>query len=367
MPHNSPPRAWAQVDLGAVRHNLSILREAAGGAGMMPVIKAGAYGHGLEGIARLLDNEGISFFGVANVGEARRLAQAGCRTKPYILGPCFAEEREEVVCKDWCAFMSTFEEGDHYNSLAALYGKKLPIHISVDVGMGRGGFLTSQLTELLDRLPQWPHLVLEGVASHLPGADEDRPSTLRQIERFSAAADTVEQRNPCKYRHVAASAGILDYDIPAANLARPGLALYGYSPVDTPLGGDLRCALTLESRITVVRTLPAGHGVSYGSIFTTSAPTKVATVGFGYADGYPRALSGKGAHVYYKGRRVPLLGRVTMDQIMIDASGIDDAAPGDTVEIFGPHIPASELAQLAGTITWEILTSIGPRIPRLFA
>lgn len=118
----------------------------------MPVVKAGAYGHGLEQVCRTLDSEGIAFFGVANVGEARRISQAGCRTRPYILGPSFPEEREEIVLNGWRSFISTMEEAVHYNSLARLYGKTLPIHISVDTGMGRGGFLPDQLEELLSRL-----------------------------------------------------------------------------------------------------------------------------------------------------------------------------------------------------------------------
>lgn len=366
MPHNSPPRAWAEIDLNAIKHNLHVLCKSAPDTLMMPVVKAGAYGHGLEGVARILDNEGISFFGVANVGEARRLSTCGCRTKPYILGPCFSEEREEIVHNDWRGFISTFEEAEHYNSLAGLYGKKLNIHVSMDVGMGRGGFLPSQIPALLDKLADWPNLHIEGVAAHLPGADEDKPQTLRYIKVFEDTAASVTNRIPIKYRHIAASAAILDYSIPTANLARPGLALYGYSPVDTPQASELKRALTLKSRITLVRTLPQGHGISYGSIYTTSAPTKAATVGFGYADGYLRNLSGKDVHVYYKDRFVPLLGRITMDQIVIDVSGIDDARAGDIVEIFGPHVGVPELADKAGTISWEILTSIGPRIPRIY-
>ena len=152
MPVTSPPRAWAEIDLGAIRHNLNVVKQAAKWEYYMPVVKAGAYGHGLEQVCRTLDSEGIAFFGVANVGEARRISQAGCRTRPYILGPAFPEEREEIVLNGWRSFISTMEEAEHYNSLARLYGKTLPIHLSVDTGMGRGGFLPDQLEELLSRL-----------------------------------------------------------------------------------------------------------------------------------------------------------------------------------------------------------------------
>ena len=183
MPVTSPPRAWAEIDLGAIRHNLNVVKQAAKGEYYMPVVKAAAYGHGLEQVCRTLDSEGIAFFGVANVGEARRISQAGCRTRPYILGPAFPEEREEIVLNGWRSFISTMEEAVHYNSLARLYGKTLPIHISVDTGMGRGGFLPDQLEELLSRLGELDSLYMEGLGAHLPCADEDREITLRQIAR----------------------------------------------------------------------------------------------------------------------------------------------------------------------------------------
>lgn len=367
MPHMSPPRAWAEIDLAAIKHNLDVVRRASGGAGIMPVVKAGAYGHGLEATARSLDNEGIAFFGVANVGEARRISLCGCRTKPYILGPAAPDEREEITINGWRCFISTLEEAEHYNSLAALYGKTLPIHISVDTGMGRGGFLPDQLHSLISTIPSWKNLFMEGIGAHLPSADEDEELTKRQILLFEEIVQTLAPLESIRYKHLASSAGILNYTVPSANLVRPGLMLYGYSPLDNDLGKQLIPALKLKSRITVVRTLPAGHGVSYGSSFITQKPTKVATVGIGYADGYMRILARKGAQVYYHGQFCPVLGRVTMDQIMIDVSDAPSPAPGDEVEIIGEHISAADLAALAETIPWEILTSIGPRIPRFYS
>lgn len=367
MPHMSPPRAWAEIDLGAIKHNLNIVRRAAGDVNIMPVIKAGAYGHGLEQVARCLDNEGIAFFGVANVGEARRVSLCGCRTRPYILGPAAPDEREEITISGWRCFISTLEEAEHYNSLASFYDKTLPIHVSVDTGMGRGGFLPDQLPDLVTKIPSWKNLFIEGIGAHLPSADEDKELTQRQIIKFEEAVKTLSSVSSIRYRHLTSSAGILDYTVPSANLVRPGLMLYGYSPVSNELGSQLIPALKLKSRLTVVRTLPAGHGVSYGSTFVTQKPTKVATVGIGYADGYMRILARKGVQAYYKNAFCPVLGRITMDQIMIDVSHIDSASPGDEVEIIGQHISAAHLADLAETIPWEILTSIGPRIPRFYS
>lgn len=321
------------------------------------MVKASAYGHGLEQVCRALDAEGIAFFGVANVGEARRISQAGCRTRPYILGPSFPEEREEIVLNGWRSFISTMEEAVHYNSLARLYGKTLPIHISVDTGMGRGGFLPDQLEELLSRLGELDSLYMEGLGAHLPCADEDRETTLEQIACFERMAARIRERLPLEFCHLANSAASLDYDIPSNNLCRPGLVLYGFSPIPSPWEAQLKPAMSLFSRLTVARTLPAGHGISYGGTFVTDHPTKVATVGIGYADGYLRSLAHKGARVMVEGISCPLLGRVTMDQIMVDVSRVPSPEPGMTVEIMGPNIPVTELAEKAGTISWEIFTA----------
>lgn len=366
MPQDSPPRAWAEVKLDAIRHNLDIAKKAMPHVEMMPVIKASAYGHGLEAVGRALDNEGIAFFGVANVGEARRLMRAGCRTRTFILGPCFAQEREEIALNGWCPTVSTLEEARHFQSIALLYNKSIPVHLSIDTGMGRSGFLPDQWGELESQFAEFPNLIVEGVASHLPVADEDESFTLQQIGVFEAAAELLSAQFPIKYRQLANSAAVLNYKIPSGNLARPGLMLYGVSPMASEWDEQLMRALSLYARVSLVRTLPMGHGVSYGRDFITSAPTVVATVGIGYADGYSRQLSGKGACVYLHGRRCPVLGRITMDQIMIDVSAVPFVVEGDSVELIGEHIPLQEVAKLANTIPWEILTSLGPRLPRLY-
>lgn len=366
MKYGSPSRAWVDVDLEAIAHNLDIARQALPGTELMPVIKAGAYGHGLEPVARRLDNDGISFFGVANAGEARRLSQAGIRTKPFILGPTFPEEREEIVLNNWCCTISTLEEARHFQSLAEMYDKTFLVHLAVDTGMGREGFLPEQLGSVCAPLRTMKNLVVDGVMSHFPVADEDVPYTQNEIELFTRCAETLQQHFRLRYRHIAASAGELGYEIPMANLARPGLLLYGVAPMASIYDGVLRPTLRLSSRVSLVRELPAGHGISYGRDVVTQRPTLIATIGIGYADGWSRHLSGKGARVYINGHYCPMLGRVTMDQIMADVTDVPFVAPGDEVELIGPHIPATEVAKLAGTIVWEIFTGLGPRLPRLY-
>lgn len=354
------------VNLEAIAHNLDVARQALPGTQLMPVIKAGAYGHGLEPVARRLDNDGIAFFGVANAGEARRLSQAGIRTKPFILGPTLPDEREEVVLNHWCCTVSTLEEARHLDSLAGLYDKTFLVHLAVDTGMGREGFLPEQLGGVVEELKHFSHLCIDGVMSHFPVADEDIPYTQDEINRFADCVAYLERHFRLRYRHIAASAGELAYEIPCANLARPGLLMYGVAPIASIYDGVLLPTLKLLSRVTLVRELPIGHGVSYGRTHVTEKPTKVATIGIGYADGWNRHLSGKSPRLYINGHECRMLGRVTMDQIMADATDIPFVAPGDEVELFGSHIPITEVAELAGTIVWEILTGLGSRLPRFY-
>ncbi len=367
MTNMSPPRAWVDVDLEAIAHNLDVARQALPDTELMPVIKAGAYGHGLEPVARRLDADGIAFFGVANAGEARRCSQAGVRTKPFILGPTFPEEREEIVLNNWCATVSTLEEARHFNSLAALYDKTFLVHLAVDTGMGREGFLPAQLAEAIAPIKALPNIMVDGVMSHFPSADEDVPYTQNEIALFTDCVQHLQQHFRLRYRHIAASAGELGYEVPIANLARPGLLLYGVAPMASIYDGVLRPTLRLSSRVSLVRELPAGHGVAYGRTFITQHPTRVATIGIGYADGWPRSISGNGARVYINGHYCPMLGRVTMDQIMADVSHVPSIAPGDAVELIGPHIPVTEVAQKAQTIVWTIFTGLGPRLPRVYS
>lgn len=366
MNYESPSRAWVDVDLEAIAHNLDIARQALPGTALMPVIKAGAYGHGLEPVARRLDNDGIAFFGVANAGEARRLTNAGVRTTPFLLGPSFPEEREEIVANDWCCTLSTVEEAAHFQSLAAAADKIFTCHVAVDTGMGREGFLPDSLGEAAAAVAAMPNLRVEGVMSHFPAADEDVPFTQREIGLFTDCVNTLSAHFDLRYRHIAASAGELGYEIPVANLARPGLLLYGIAPMASIYDGVLKPTLRLSSRISLIRELPAGHGVAYGRTYITTRPTKVATIGIGYADGWNRRLSGQGARLYINGCYCPMLGRVTMDQIMADVTDVPEVHPGDIVELIGEHIPATEVAEKAGTIVWEILTGLGPRLPRIY-
>ena len=253
----------------------------------------------------------------------------------------------------------------HFDRLALAAGMRLKVHLAVDTGMGRGGFLPLDLPDALKALDVLENLEIEGIGSHLPSADVDDEFTRGQIECFRKVVDEIGGSARFKWRHLLNSAGLCGYDHGFCNLARPGLMLYGVSPLPGYQNG-LATVMTLKSRVTLVRTLPAGHGVSYGRQFVTTRPTRVATVGVGYGDGYPLQVSGNGAEVFLRGRRCPILGRVTMDQIMVDVTAVEGVVAGDEVEMFGPNIPVSEIAGKAGTIVWEIFTGITPRVTRCY-
>lgn len=360
----SPPRAWVEIDLAALRGNLAVARRLFPGK-LMAVVKAGAYGHGLEDVARALEGESIAFLGVANVGEARRIRAAGVETPIYLLGPTWSEEREEIVARGWTPCVSTLAEATEFDRLAAARGVRLAVHLAVDTGMGRGGFIPKNLPEILRELENLPHLEIEGIGSHLPSADEDVGFTRSQFAQFEEIIASLGGPERFRWRHLSNSAGLLGFDQGCCNLSRPGLMLYGISPLPEHQE-KLATVMTLKSRVTLIRTLPAGHGISYGRQFQTTRPTRVATVGIGYGDGYPRHVSGKGADVWIRDRRLPILGRVTMDQLMVDVTGSDEVVEGDEVELFGPNLPVAEIAALADTIAWEILTGITPRVVRCY-
>ncbi len=360
----SNPRCWAEIKLGALRNNLAKAREWCGRE-LMAVVKAGAYGHGLENVAEVIVQEGVAYLGVAHVGEARRIRDAGISAPIYLLGPTWEGEREEIVANGWVACLSSMEEAEDFERLAAQARVKLPVHLAVDTGMGRGGFLPDVLRDQMKELRQLEHLELTGIGSHLPSADEDEAFTKKQIECFEQLIQTLGGADRFRWRHLLNSAGLIHYESPSCNLARPGLMLYGISP-NRERQKELETVMSLKSRVTLIRTLPAGHGVSYGRQFITVKPTRVATIGCGYGDGYPRHVSGQGAEVFVAGQRCPILGRVTMDQVMVDVTDIGDVNVGEEVELFGPNISVCEVAEKAATIPWEIFTGITPRVTRKY-
>ncbi|MBU6302087.1 MAG: alanine racemase [Verrucomicrobia bacterium] len=357
-------RTWAEIDLAALRRNLGVVRRAIGpGREIMAVVKADAYGHGLANVAGALSGL-VSSFGVANPGEARVVA-GQAPGDIFLLGPVLPQERDSLASPRLVVAISTLAEAEALNAL----GFPVRAHLCVDTGMGRMGCLPEEARALGLAVSAMPNLRLEGVCTHFPSADEDAGFTRHQIAGLRGVLEGLPPAAGAV--HLSNSAGILEYmeDQPFASLVRPGLMLYGLCPTGAHQG-ELEPVLSLRSRLTLVRLLPAGHGVSYGGTHVTNRPTLVATVGIGYADGYPRQVSNRGAQVLLQGRRCPVLGRVTMDQIMVDVSDLPvRPEPGDVVTLIGreggERILASEVADWAGTISWEILTGLTSRVARV--
>ncbi|MDF1811160.1 MAG: alanine racemase [Verrucomicrobiales bacterium] len=368
MKLNPLRRCWAEIDLSALRFNAAALRNLPGpGAGLMAVVKSDGYGHGLEQVAGALRSD-VDWFCVANVTEALRILDYLPKNRPpiLILSPLLPEEYHTATAHGFSCCVSNANEVEQYAAAAESLGQIAKLHAVVDTGMGRMGASVAEWNSLVRSVEQNPFCILEGVATHFPNADEDPVFTRNQIAKFRSLTESLH----CEI-HLANSAGMIDFseEIDFATQARVGLSLYGISPVgETRI--NLRPVLTLKSRITIIRDIDPGTTISYGSTFTADRPMQVATVAAGYGDGYPRHLSGQGTDVLISGTRCPLLGRVTMDQIIVDVSHLENVSTGDEVILIGASgsetISAFEIAEKSGTIPWEILTGITSRVERCF-
>ncbi len=351
-------RCWVEVDTSAIRDNLDALR-ARTSAALMAVVKANAYGHGVAHVVRALAGR-VAMFGVANVREAREVRAVCGRTPVFILGTALPWDREAIVREGFVPAISSADE-------AAAFAKFGPVavHLAIDTGMGRMGVWKDDAVATARALLALPGVTLAGVCSHLSCADDDAAFTTAQLEAFRPLAAAIAALSPSPLVvHVENSAATLAFPGDAGHLVRCGLALYGVSPIAgfQPL---FRPALSWKTRVLLVRDLGKGRAISYGRTFITSHAMRIATLGVGYADGYPRQLSGRGAAVLIRGVSCPLLGRVTMDQIMVDVSGVASVEAGDEAALLGSGITTAELAEKAGTIPWDILTGIGQRVARI--
>lgn len=371
-PDTSQLRCWAEIDLSNLRHNADFLRKEAGDrCGIMAIVKADAYGHGLEHVVSCLMGH-VDWFGVANYQEAKRAFKAAGSQSPsiLILSPPTPAEINPIIESGLSASVSSIEEVTAFGEAAARLGTQARLHAVADTGMGRMGSLPDHFGELVATIKDHPNCELEGLETHFPSADDDPDFTRAQIASFSSIIRALAPENAC-HLHIANSAGLLGFqrNLSFATLARPGIALYGISPLEDH--APLRPVMSLKTRITLVRNIPTGTSISYGRTFISDKPMTVATLGVGYGDGYTRYLTGEETHVLIAGTRCPLLGRVTMDQIVVDISHLDEpVACGDVATLIGEQgdesITAKELATRAGTIPWEILTGITSRVERVY-
>lgn len=373
-------RCWAEVDLTALRDNLAWLRRRVGPAvKIMTVVKADAYGHGLKPIAGCLMQSGTDIFGVANLAEARAIRSVGRGWPILMLGACLPEEAESAVRDHVMPTLSSVAEARRFSAAAQHAGRLVDVQVKVDTGMGRLGAQPDEVLELVSAINKLPGLRLHGVFTHFACAEDDAAVTRRQRARFQRVLDALAAAGVAPLLvHASNSAGVLHEPAATYSLVRPGLLVYGIAPpgrrrlpaaLQRELQREVRPALSWKCRVAFVKEIAAGTPLSYGHTFTAPHKLRVATVTAGYGDGFPRAASNR-AGVLIHGRRCPVLGRVTMDQMIVDVSRVRGVAAGEEVVLLGrqgrDEITATELAGWAGAIPWEILTAITARVPRIY-
>ena len=378
-----PRTAWAEIDLDALASNLGVLRRLAGGrTAVHPVVKADAYGHGAIPVARALEAAGADGFCVAALDEAVALRRAGI-TRPILVLYPIPPGLAGIAARDRIAVTA----GDRalLDALLAVVRADPPsipldVQLEVETGLGRGGFAPDALVGAASDIAGTPGVQLVSAWTHFQ-APADAARTAAQVAAFeSATRDLAASGMTVAWRHAAASGGLLLEHVVSLDGVRPGLAVYGLVP-DEMLGdgprpavegaADLRPVLSLHARPVRVADLPAGWGISYGPSFTTSRPSRIATLPLGYGDGWPRSLSNR-ASALVRGQRVPLVGNVAMDAVMADVTDVPGPPVGVTDEFVllgtqgDERISAAELATARGTISWEVVTSLSRRLPRVY-
>jgi len=368
-PADSVRATRAVVDLEAVRQNIRGIRRKVGSRRqLMAVVKADGYGHGAVPVSRAALGSGADCLAVAIPEEGQELRAAGIECPVLVLGLIQPGEACKTVAAGLEQAVCSVELLEALDQESRKRGVSTGVHIKVATGMGRIGLAPGDVVEFARRAASCRNVVLKGVFSHFSCADErDKEFSRAQTRRFTDVLGALDAAGiAVPLRHMANSAGVLDLPEAYFDLVRPGIMIYGlYPSADVSHSVELRPAMTFVTRICHVKRVPAGTPIGYGATYVTPGPCTVATIPVGYADGYRRLLSSKG-QVIVRGKRVPLLGRVAMDMCMVDVSSIPEARAGDEVILFGPGLPAEEMASLIGTINYEVTTGIGKRVPRVY-
>lgn len=362
---------WAEVDLKAIQHNFRRIRRfVAPHVKVLTVIKANAYGHGLLPVARALAEAGAEDLAVASVVEAVALRRSGVRSRILVLGQMLPEEAPLIVEHELIQSISDLASAKVLSRVASLREKQISVHLKVDTGMGRYGVWHEEAVSLFRRLVEYPGLKPEGIFTHLTSAGQNAQVTQEQLLHFSQLIQRLEKaRLPVGIRHVANSVGLIRFPESHWDQVRTGLLLYGASPTRETNPIEVRPALSLKSRVRFLKTIQPGRTVSYGGTWGAERASLVATVPVGYAHGYVRALSNR-SQVLVRGRRAPVIGRITMEDLMCDATEVPGIQVGDEVVLIGRQggeaITAEELARHARTIPYEILVGLSPSLVRRY-
>ena len=372
-------RAWAEIDLDALHFNIEEIKKSINRTTqIIAVLKTDGYGHGAAQIARVLEaEEQVWGFAVATAEEAFALKEGGICKPLLILGYTFPYSYERLIRENVRSTVFTLETARELSSAAVKVGKECSVHLKIDTGMTRIGIHPdAESLSLIRQIQALPGLKIEGIFTHFATADEaDRTRAYHQMALFQNYVEQIERelRIKISMKHCSNSAGIVEMPEAQMDAVRAGIILYGLWPSDAVQADEeirLKPMLSLKSRVVYVKTVPAGQQISYGGTFTTKRNTIVATICIGYGDGYPRSLSNIG-HVLLKGQRAPILGRVCMDQFMIDVTDLDSpVCVGDQVTLIGTDgtacITMEELGALSGRFNYELACDIGKRIPRIY-
>lgn len=369
-------RAWAEIDLDAIAHNTREVKKFTGDrVELMGVVKADAYGHGVIEVVRTLLDNGVSRLAVSMLDEALQIRKMGINVPILILSYTDPSRADEIVLNDVTQTVFSLDLARALSDAAVRLGKYVKIHVKVDTGMSRVGFMPGyNAVKNIMEIGKMPGIVIEGIFTHFASADEsDRSYTMMQFERFMSLCNELSRVGiHIPVKHVCNSGGIIQYPQMHLDMVRPGIILYGLYPSQEVDRGSisLKPAMSLKANVILVKEVDKDVYISYGRTFRTSRKSKIATIPIGYADGYTRLLSNKG-RMLVNGEFAPVVGRICMDQCMIDVTDLEhEVHVGDEVVIFGSQNGASisvdEIAEQVGTINYELLCIIGKRIPRVY-
>ena len=363
---------WSEIDLNAIGHNYKQVRRTVGkNINIMAVVKANAYGHGTVEVSTVLEKMGVNYLGVATTDEAVRLREYGIKTPILVLGSVLPDEVKILIEKNITLTLCSAELLTAIKKETFACDAKAKVHIKIDTGMGRIGIWHEEALNFIKNLAQEKSIVVEGIYTHFSSAGRDDFFTNYQIEAFEKLIEQLESFDiKIPLRHAANSIATVDFKRSYLNLVRPGLIIYGMYPKYTfPKLIKLKPALSLKTKIVYIKDTPPGRSISYGRTHVTGKSTKIATIPIGYADGYALGLSNK-AEVLVHGKRVRVIGRITMDQTMIDVGHIKNVKVGDEVVLIGKQgreeIRMEKIARLAGTIAYEFACGISNRVPRVY-
>jgi alanine racemase len=362
-----------EIDLNAVTHNLKAIRRIAGkNSEIMAVVKANAYGHGAIEISRVALESGVTWLGVGALEEGIILRKAGIKAPILILGLAPEDEVDSLLFYDLVPTVCDLRIIKALSQAAVKYKKFAKIHVKIDTGMRRLGIKPAQALDFIKRIKEINNIEIEGLYTHLAAAEEDKSYTELQFAQYKRVVEELEKEDiHVPLKHMANSAAILDLPYTHLDMVRPGITIYGLFPLPgTERKINLKPVAKFKTKIIFIKKVGGGESIGYGRAYTTTKKTLVATLPVGYADGYPRLLSGRG-EVLIRGRRAAIIGRICMDLCMIDVTDIPGVQVGDKVVLWGKQqgekISVEEIAEKTGTINYEIICMVDkPRVPKVF-